>query len=74
MGTQERRAYLEAIQTRYRRARKTGKTIFLDEFCAVCGYPQICAARAAHRRLPQQIGHTQARPDLTELVEALRTI
>ena len=38
MGKQGRRAYLEAIRARYRRAKKAGKTILLNEFCAVCNY------------------------------------
>jgi hypothetical protein len=37
MGKPERRAYLEAIRARYRRARKGNKTLILNEFCAVCG-------------------------------------
>lgn len=45
MGTQERRAYLEAIRPRYRRARKTSKTAILNEFCAVCGYHRKYALR-----------------------------
>ncbi len=38
MGKNERQAYLNAIRTRYRRARKKIKVTILDEFCAVCGY------------------------------------
>ena len=45
MGKPERRAYLEAIRTRYRRARKGNKTVILNEFCAVCGYHRKYALR-----------------------------
>ena len=33
MGKNERQAYLKAIRSRYRRARKKAKVIILDEFC-----------------------------------------
>ena len=35
MGKNERQAYLKAIRSRYRRARKKVKVTILDEFCAV---------------------------------------
>ena len=79
MGKQERRAYLEAIRIRYRRARKAGKSTILNEFCAVCGYHRKYALRllgtqhkrgkgAAHKPGPV------SRYDTPELVETLRTI
>jgi len=45
MGKNERQAYLKAIRSRYRRARKRGKVTILDEFCAVCGYHRKYAIR-----------------------------
>ena len=45
MGKNERLAYLKAIRTRYRRARKKVKVTILDEFCAVCGYNRKYAIR-----------------------------
>lgn len=79
MGKQERRAYLEAIRTRYRRARKTGKTAILDEFCAVCGYHRKYALRLL--RTSDKRSKTAVRKPgpasryaVPELVEALRTI
>ena len=78
MGKWERRAYLEAIRARYRRAPKAGKTAILNEFCAVCGYHRKYALRllgnykrgskAAHKPGPA------SRYNTPELVEALRTI
>jgi hypothetical protein len=79
MGKQERHAYLEAIRTRYRRARKTGKTAILNEFCVVCGYHRKYALRLLHStgkrgkpavRKPGPISRYAA----PELIEALRTI
>lgn len=79
MGKQERRAYLEAIRTRYRRARKSGKTAILDEFCAVCGYHRKYALRLL--RTPGKRNKANVRKPgpasryaVPELVEALRTI
>ena len=45
MGKNERQAYLKAIRSRYRRARKKVKVTILDEFCAVCGYNRKYAIR-----------------------------
>jgi hypothetical protein len=45
MGKNERQAYLEAIRTRYRRARKKTKVTILDEFSCVCGYNRKYAIR-----------------------------
>jgi|APLak6261659701_1056019.scaffolds.fasta_scaffold00249_2 hypothetical protein len=79
MGKQERRAYLEAIRARYRRARKTGKTAILNEFCAVCGYHRKYALRLL--RTPGKCSKVSVRKPgpasryaVHELVEALRTI
>jgi len=79
MGTQERRAYLEAIRTRYRRARKTGKTAILNEFCAVCGYHRKYALRllrtSGKRSKPSvRKPGPASRYAVPELLLALRTI
>ena len=50
MGKNERQAYLKAIRTRYRRARKKVKVTILDEFCAVCGYHRKYAIRLLNQR------------------------
>ena len=50
MGKHERRAYLEAIQGRYRKAKRAGKARILDEFCAVCGYHRKYAIRLLGRK------------------------
>ena len=50
MGKNERQAYLKAIRTRYRRARKKAKVTILDEFCSVCGYNRKYAIRLLNQR------------------------
>jgi hypothetical protein len=50
MGKNERQAYLKAIRTRYRRARKKAKITILDEFCSVCGYNRKYAIRLLNQR------------------------
>ncbi len=50
MGKNERQAYLKAIRTRYRRARRKSKIAILDEFCAVCGYHRKYAIRLLNQR------------------------
>ena len=56
MGKNERQAYLKAIRTRYRRARKKIEVTILDEFCAVCGYHRKYAIR-----LLNQYGKTRTK-------------
>lgn len=78
MGKRERRAYLEAIRVRYRRASKASKTAILNEFCAVCGYHRKYALRLLGKRNRSNKTHHKPGPasryDTPELVEALRTI
>ena len=38
MGHHERKAYLQAILKRYRKANKFEKAQILNEFCSVCAY------------------------------------
>jgi hypothetical protein len=45
MGKTDKKAYLEAIRRRYRKAKRADKTKILDEFCAVCGYHRKSALR-----------------------------
>ena len=79
MGKPERRAYLEAIRARYRRAGKASKSTILNEFCAVCGYHRKYALRLlSAKRLRTQPKTCKPGPisryDTPELVGALRTI
>ncbi len=79
MGKQERQAYLEAIRARYRRSKRAGKTVILNEFCEVCGYHRKYALRLLgapfrQRKKPASKPGPASRYDTPELVEALRTI
>jgi len=46
MGHSEKKAYLDKIRSRYRKACKKMKAKILDEFCAVCGYHRKHAIRS----------------------------
>jgi len=50
MSRKEKRAYLKAIQSRYKKASRAQKSRILDEFCAVCGYNRKYAIRALSKR------------------------
>ena len=79
MGKHERRAYLDAIWTRYQRAGKAEKTSILNEFCAVCGYHRkyalrlLCSHRKRGKPAAQKPGPV-SRYETPELVQALRAI
>jgi len=79
MTKQEKRAYFEAIQARYRRASKSSKTTILNEFCEVCGYHRKYALRLlnAPRHKRKRVAHKSgplSRYNTPELVAALRSI
>ena len=49
MSPQSKKSYLEAIRSRYRKAKKHLKSKILDEFCAVCNYHRKHAIRQLNR-------------------------
>ena len=58
MGHKERRAYLDEIRSRYRKAHKLLKAKILDEFCNVCDYHRKHAIRllgAPFRRIKAKL-------------------
>lgn len=77
MGKNERKAYLEAIRGRYRKASRADKTRILDEFCAVCGYHRKyalrCLNRPQQRRRPRRPGRPSryAEPAVLQPLRAL---
>jgi hypothetical protein len=78
MGKQARRAYLEAIGSRYLKADRVGKARILDEFCAVCGYHRKYVIRLLSGRRrpvaePRRVGRKPIY-DAPALLEALRRI
>jgi len=50
MGKYERRAYLQAIQKRYRQRDRATEQTILNEFCEVCGYARKYAIRLLNRK------------------------
>lgn len=77
MGEQAKRAYLEAIMGRYRKADRAGKAKILDEFCAVCGYHRKYAIRLLGRKKstsPRRRPGRRPKYDHPQLLEALRRI
>jgi hypothetical protein len=50
MGKHARKAYLQAIRTRYRQSDKASKQVILDEFCEVCDYARKYAIRLLSRQ------------------------
>jgi hypothetical protein len=77
MGKQAKRAYLEAIIERYRKADRAGKAKMLDEFCAVCGYHRKYAIRLLGRKkstAPRRRPGRRPKYDHPQLLEALRRI
>jgi hypothetical protein len=77
MGKSERKAYLAAIRSRYRKASRAQKTKILDEFCAVCGYHRKYALRRVNqtpkRAQPRKPGRASQYTD-EGLLAALRAI
>jgi len=77
MGKKERHAYLKAIRARYRRAGKKGKSVILDEFCAVCSYNRKYAIRRLNQsgkpRKQQRPGRKPVYPS-PDLLKALKRI
>lgn len=49
MSPQSKKSYLEAIRSRYRKAKKQVKAKILDEFCSVCNYHRKHAIRQLNR-------------------------
>ena len=77
MGKREKRAYLEAIRGRYRRAKRADKSKILDEFCAVCGYHRKYAIRLLGRKARERRSRRRGRKptyDHPQLFKALRRI
>ena len=72
MGKNERKAYLEAIRGRYRKASRAAKTRILDEFCAARGmaggHGAFVAVFARPLAQPRYVGHGQGLGDGAVLV------
>ena len=50
MSLEQKKAYLETIRKRYKRATRKQKATILDEFCSVCEYNRKYAVRLLGKR------------------------
>lgn len=79
MGKQARKAYLQAIRTRYHQSDKASKQTILNEFCEVCGYARKYAIRLLNCK-PDEKSSSRQRPgakpkyEADTLMEPLRRI
>ncbi len=78
MGKTERQNYLLAFKKRYRKARKGGKNLILNEFCAVCWYNRKYAIRVLNQKKRAVRKRLKPGPKSTyhspELLKALKKI
>ena len=77
MSKAEKRAYLDAIRGRYRKAKRADKSKILDEFCAVCGYHRKYALRClnqAPKRTSARRPGRASRYACPEVMKPLRVI
>lgn len=78
MGKTEKKAYLDAIRARYRKACRSTKSKILDEFCEVCGYHRKYALRRLNQAPQKASGKKKpgktSRYDCPEIMTPLRTI
>ncbi len=77
MKKHEKQAYLEAIQKRYRQAKRSEKSKILDEFCAVCGYHRKYALRLLNEPKKRAIKRKPGKPsryDCAEVMVPLKAI
>jgi hypothetical protein len=71
MGKNDKKAYLEAIRGRYRRASRTDKSRILDEFCAVCRYHRKYALRRLNQSVKKRVTQKSGRPSRYNVIEVM---
>lgn len=71
MGQGEKKAYLQAIQGRYKKAKRADKSKILDEFCAVCSYHRKHALRLLRLALSKTHKKKPGRPSRYDCPEVL---
>jgi hypothetical protein len=71
MGKNDKKAYLEAIRGRYRRASRTDKSRILDEFCAVCRYHRKYALRRLNQSVKKRVTRKSGRPSRYNVIEVM---
>lgn len=71
MGKNDKKAYLEAIRGRYRKASRTDKSRILDEFCAVCRYHRKYALRRLNQSTKKRVTQKSGRPSRYNVIEVM---
>lgn len=74
MKTNEKRACLESIKKRYKKAKRKQKQKILDEFCATTGYNRKYAIYALRKRKPKRKNKKPGRPSHYMSEEFLRPL
>lgn len=71
MGKNDKKAYLEAIRGRYRKASRTDKSRILDEFCTVCRYHRKYALRRLNQSAKKRVTQKPGRPSRYNVIEVM---
>ena len=76
MSLEQKKAYLEAIRKRYKKATRQQKALILDEFCSVCKYNRKYAVRLLGKKLKKKRGRLGRKPkyDAQNLLKPLKAI
>jgi len=76
MSLEQKKAYLETIRKRYKRATRKQKATILDEFCSVCEYNRKYAVRLLRKKQKKKRGRPgrKSRYDELNIMKPLKAI
>lgn len=76
MSLEQKKAYLETIRKRYKKATKKQKAKILDEFCSVCEYNRKYAVRLLRKKQKKKGRRPGRKPkyDVLNIMKPLKTI
>ena len=76
MSLEQKKAYLETIRKRYKRATRKQKATILDEFCSVCEYNRKYAVRLLRKKQKKKRGRPGRKPkyDALNIMKPLKAI
>lgn len=76
MSLEQKKAYLETIRKRYKKATKKQKAIILDEFCSVCEYNRKYAVRLLRKKQKKKGRRPGRKPkyDALNIMKPLKAI
>jgi hypothetical protein len=76
MSPEQKKAYREAIQKRYKKATRKQKAIILDEFCSVCEYNRKYAIRLLRKKQKKKVRRPGRKPkyDVLSIMKPLKAI